>query len=155
MESEKQAAAMLLEKGVPVQIVAPFLLRVLLRKKTLNFSLTLPTLHTLLCISHEYVQLQDGTKELNAWQAMQLLSQDGKRVRKMVAMALLNRSRLLWLSGWLGRQLSKSLTGEDILQLYQLIVVHGGLEDFLNTIRLIHQTRITKPMNLSPNEKGS
>lgn len=155
MEAERQAAAMLLKKGVPVQIVAPFLLR-LFGRKTIRFTLTFPTLNTLLRVSREYLKItQDCTAELTTQQAMQLINTDGKRVAKIVAMALLNRSWLLWLSGWLGNRLSKRLYPEDVLQLYELVVVHGGLEDFLSTIRLIHQTRITKPMNLSPNEKGS
>lgn len=155
MEAERQAAAMLLKKGVPVQIVAPFFLRIF-RRKTIRFTLIFPTLYTLLRISREYLKItQDCTAELTTQQAMQVMNTDGKRVAKIVAIALLNRSYLLWLSGWLGNRLSKHLYPEDVLQLYELVVVHGGLEDFLNTIRLIHQTRITKPMNLSPIEKGS
>lgn len=155
MEAEQQAATILLNKGVPVQVVAPFFLR-LFRRKKINLILTFPTLHTLLRISREYLKItQDCTAELTTQQAMQAMNTDGKRVAKIVAIALLNRSWLLWLGGWLGRRLSKRLRTEDILQLYELIVIHGGLEDFLNTIRLIHQTRITKPMNLSPNERES
>ncbi len=155
MNAERQATQMLLEKGVPVQIVAPFFLRIF-GKKSLSFTLTLPTLYTLMQIADECLKIeQDVTAELNTHEAMKLLANDGKRVRKIVAMALLNSSKWLWLSGWLGKQLSKCLKSEDMLQLYQLIVLHGGLEDFLNTIRLIRQTRITKPMNLSPNETGS
>ncbi len=155
MDAERQATQMLLEKGVPVQIVAPFFLRIF-GKKSLSFSLTLPTLNTLLKIAHEYLKIgQEVASELNTQEGMQLLANDGKKVRKIVALALLNNSKLFWLSGWIGKQLSKALKPEDMLHLYQLIVVHGGLEDFLNTIRLIHQTRITKPMNLSPNEMGS
>lgn len=146
---------MLLRKGVPVQIVAPFFLRIF-RRKTIRFTLTFPTLYTLLRISREYLKItQECKAELTTQQAMQVMNTDGKRVAKIVAIALLNRSWLLWLSGWLGNRLSKRLRPEDVLQLYELVVVHGGLEDFLSTIRLIHQTRVTKPMNLSPNEKGS
>ncbi len=122
----------------------------------LTFHLTLPSLYTLMRIAYEYLKIeQDVTSELNTKQAMQLLANDGKKVRKIVALALLNNSKLFFLSGWLGKQLSKALKSEDMLHLYQLVVVHGGLEDFLTTIRLIHQTRMTKPMNLSPSERES
>ena len=154
MNAEKQAAIMLLKKGVALQIKAPFFFRIF-GKKRIGLKLRLPTLHTLLCIAEEYLSVGvDVERELSLREALEITLISGRMASRVVAMAMINKASLLWLTGLLGRQLRKSLMAEELKYLYHLTVVYGGVEDFIATIRLIQKTRITKP-NLSQREKGS
>ena len=154
MNAEKQVPIMLLKRGVAVQIKAPFFFR-LFGKKRMTLKLRLPTLHTLLCIAEEYLAVGvDADKELNLKEALEITLISGRMASRVVAMALINRSVLLWLTGLLGRLLRKNLTAEELKHLYHLVVVYGGVEDFISTIRLVEKTRITKPTDLS-RHKGS
>ncbi len=146
---------MLLKRGVPVQVKAPFFLR-LFGKKRITLKLTLPTLHTLLCIAEEYLATGvDVDKELSLKEALEITLISGRMASRVVAMAIINKASLLWLCGLLAGVLRKSLTAESLKYLYHLIVVYGGVSDFIATIRLVQKTRITKPTDLSREEKGS
>lgn len=139
---------MLLKRGVPVQVSAPLFLRCF-GKKRINYSLQLPKFNTLLRIAEMYLNLDiDASKTKTVNEAIALMRLSGKSVAKIIAIALLNGKRQ-WSIKWLAKRLSKSLTSEQMYYLFTLIVVHGGIEDFMSTIRLIEKTRITKPMNLS------
>ena len=73
----------------------------------------------------------------------------------IIAIAILNDPKKMWMYKIFSRFLSTSLQQEEINYLFHLLVIYGGVEDFINTIRLMETMKITKPMNLSPEEKMS
>ncbi len=153
---EKLAPELLLKRGVKVPVTAPLFLR-LFGKKTVNLYLRQPTSRTLLKIAHQYLKMNitKSDEDISVNDAMKLYSEHGKTAHQIVSTGLLNSRWFNWLNKPLSYWLEGKLTEPHWLYLYQMIIVHGGVEDFLNTIRLIRTTRITKPMNLSPKEKAS
>lgn len=84
-------------------------------------------------------------------EAFELVKKHGVKMSHMVALGVhtvVPKRILAWL-------LRRQLTQHEISYLFHLIIVYGGIEDFINTIRLAEATRITKPMNLSPAEEMS
>lgn len=153
--TEQRAAQILLKRGVPVSIEAPLLFR-WLGCKSLKLKIHAPTTHTLLIIAEKYASLQIKEEQvLNVGQSFELLKNNGKKISEIIAVAVLNSPTKLWRHKILARFIERKLTPEEISHLFHLIVVYGGVEDFINTIRLVDSTRITKPMNLSPQEKMS
>lgn len=153
--TEKRAAGLLLKRGVKVQILAPLFFR-LFRKKTIDLTITAPTTNTLLKIAHTYLSMGIGkTDELTVPEAFSILKNHSKGMTDIIAICILNSPKKMWLKGILSRLLANRLTQDHINYLFHLIVVYGGVEGFINTIRLVETTMITKPMNLSPEEKMS
>lgn len=153
MDGEKQAIQMLMNGGVPVQLVAPPFLR-FWGKKHLNFLLRLPKMDTLIRIAEKYLLLGiEMPDKLKLNDAILLTAVSAKRISEIVAISLLNRKSVF--TKRLAKLLRKNLTAQQLYYFFSLIIIHGGVEDFTNTIRLIEATRITKPMNLSPQEAGS
>lgn len=154
-KAEKQVADLLLKRGVKVKVKAPLFVR-WFGKKTLSFVVTVPTVRTLVKIADVSLNIDvDLNKEINLQQATTAVKQHGKRMSKIVALAILNSPVKNWRLGWLSRHLYKNMSATEMYYLYQMIMLYGGYEDFINTIRFTQATRITKPMNLSQNKKRS
>lgn len=149
-QTEIQTADLLLKKGVRIQLLIPFLW---LFKRKKSFVLTSPTLETMLKIARLYLTIPSVSNEPTTQEAMGVMTLHAKTLSLIVAIALRNGTE-----GWRTRQLSRALrqtlTQEDIFYLFQLIVIHGGVQDFIATIRYIGERRITAPM-LSQNEEMS
>lgn len=152
MKVEKLAPELLLKRGVRVAVPAPLFLR-LLGKKEFQLILHHPTARTLLKIADEYLKMAAPEGEVKLDDMVAHYRRHAKRVHKIVALGFFNRKA--YGAGLLARYLRRKLTERQFLYLYQLLLLHGGVEDFLNTIRLIGRTRITRPMNLSQTEKTS
>tara|TARA_R110002033_G_scaffold1964_2_gene14474 strand:+ start:924 stop:1397 length:474 start_codon:yes stop_codon:yes gene_type:complete len=153
--AEKRAANILLNKGALVHIKAPLFLR-MFGKKTIAVVVKAPTVHTLIQIANESLQFDvDLEKTINVKDAVTEVAAHGKVMVKIVALAVLNSPRKRWRLPILQRFLLKSIDVKELFYLYQLIMLYGGYEDFTNTIRFTLTTRITKPMNLSQEEKRS
>lgn len=148
--TEFQSANLLLKKGVRIQLLAPFLW-IFKRKKSLV--LTAPTLETLLKVARLYLTIPPVGKEVGTTEAMGVMALHGKTVSLILAVTLRN-GKEGWQTRRLARALRKSLSAEEIFYLFQLIVIHGGVQDFIATIRYIGQRRITAPI-LSQNEETS
>jgi len=150
---EEIAPRILLKRGVKVPITAPLFFR-LFGKKEIRLVLRQPTARTLLKIAAIACET-NYKEEMDLKEALEFYKTNAKKVHKIVALSILNSPRKNWLASILARQLRRQLTEQHLLYLYQLVVAQGGVQDFMNTIRLVMQTRITRPMNLSPEEKTS
>lgn len=153
--TENRAANLLLRRGVKVSVTAPLFLR-LFGKKEINLVISAPSIYTLTLIAEKYLSLRiKETKDLNISEAFELLNMHSRAMSEIIAISILNNSKKMWRKRFLASFLEKRLTAEELSYLFHLIVAYGGIEDFINTIRLMEEIRITKPMNLSPEEKTS
>lgn len=155
IDIEKKAANILLKRGVKVQILAPLFFRVFGKKK-IDIVVKAPTTDTLIVIAEQYLSMRiENTKDLNLPESFDLLKKHSKTMTKIIATTILDQKRNWFLVRYWTWLLSKKLTQEETNYLFHLIIVYGGVEDFISTIRLMETVRITKPMNLSPTEKMS
>lgn len=153
MNAENKTASILLKRGVKVPVTAPLFLRIF-GKKTVSFSIQALSIEALLLIALRYTKMNiQDAESISLSEAFELLKTHHKAMSEIIAIAVLN-GRYNFLVKPLARWLRRISTNE-ISVLFQLIVVYGGVEDFINTIRLAKATRITMPMNLSPVEKTS
>lgn len=155
IDIERKAANLLLKRGVKVQVLAPLFLR-MVGKKTMTVTVKAPKSSTLVRIAEKYLSMRiENTKDLTLPESFQLLKFHSFTMTEIIAICLLDSNKKMWRMKILARLLGKRLTQEEINYLFHLIIVYGGVEDFINTIRLMEAVRITKPMNLSPEEKMS
>ena len=155
MATEKKAANILLKRGVNVPVTAPLFLR-LFGKKTINLVVSAPTTYILISIAEKYLSMRiENTKDLTLPESFILLKNHAKTMSEIVSVCILNNEKKLWRHKFLASFIRKRLTAEELSYLFHLIIIYGGVEDFINTIRLMEAVRITKLMNLSPEEKMS
>ena len=153
--TEQQAANILLKRGVPVPVTAPLFFRIF-GKKTLKLVVKSPKGNTLIRVANKYLEMNtDILDDIALVDGIQLLSNHGRIVSEVIALCILNDEKKFWRHKILARFINKRLDFDEQLFLFQLILIQGGVMAFINTIRLIKETRITKPMNLSPTEKMS
>ena len=153
--TEQKAAKILLKRGVNVPVTAPLFLRIL-GKKRITLEVKAPTTNMLLKIADKFLDMGlDNVNDVSLIDGVKLLKTHGKKVSEVIALCILNHPKKVWRHKILARFLGNRLGMDEQLMLFQLIMVQGGVQDFINTIRLIMETRITKPMNLSPTEKMS
>lgn len=149
--TEQRAANILLQRGVMVQVATPLLFRWLGKK--ISLKITAPSTREFINIAHEFLAMGiKNTGEMELSEAFSFVSLHGKKMSKIIARSVADRRLPI---GWTAYILRHSLTQQEMSYLFQLIIAYGGVEDFINTIRLMAATRITKPMNLSPAEKMS
>lgn len=152
MNAEKKAANILMQRGVAVPVAAPLFLR-LFGKKTIHLVVKAPDLRASIKVAYRYLQLGiENTGEMTLPEAFTLLKTHGRSITQIIALCI----SPTWFRplSWL---LMRRLNHQELNYLFTMIILYGGIEDFINTIRLIEATRITKPMNidLSPDEATS
>lgn len=153
--TELKAANILINQGVKVQVAAPLFLR-LFGKKTITLVIRALSPYALIKVAHEFLQMNiENTGEMDLKEAFKLAKTRSRQMTKIICIAFLAKREKMWLAGIMAWWLSNKITENRLAYLYQLVVVYGGIEDFINTIRLTEATRITMPMNLSPKEKTS
>lgn len=153
-QTEKQLANLLLERGVKVQIKAPLFFR-LIGKKKQELVLREPKLSTLVAIAVESLDFDFNLeKEYSLQDAVKIVATDGQRMARVLALGIFGAIPERKLKK-LSKRLLNDMPAKQIFYLYQLIMLHGGVQDFMNTIRYTLETRITKPMNLSQETKRS
>jgi len=146
---------MLLERGVKVPVTAPLFLRIF-GKKTVSLTITAPTIATLTKIAGKYLELNiKNIQELTLPESFELLEKHSKAMSIIIATIILNRRHTYWLAKPLAYFLRGWVPMNQLAYLFQLVILYGGIEDFINTIRLTEATRITMPMNLSQQQKTS
>lgn len=90
-------------------------------------------------------------------QALTLMLVHGREITKAVACAWLNG----WASGWfftkpLASYMRWHARPEDILVIATMILLYGGVSDFMNTTRSVRMMKITTPMiDPGQSQKGS
>jgi len=152
---EKRAANLLLERGVKVPVTAPLFLR-LFGKKKINLIISAPTIATLTRIAEYYLDLNiKNTQDLTLPESFELLQKHSKAMSIIIATIILNKRNKYWMVKPLAYFLRGNIPMVELSTLFQLVILYGGVEDFINTIRLTEATRITMPMNLSQPQKTS
>lgn len=157
---EQLAAEQVLQDGARMKMRAPLMLR-LLGKKFITLRVRSLTMGTMQRVSRYY--LSTGLKEeqldgVSFEEALAIMSAHGVAISKAVACA--------WLNGyWRGRLFTRPLawmiregaTPAQVLNVTTLILVYGGVQDFMSTTRSV---RVLKTMshlkpNLGQKTKGS
>lgn len=136
---EQRAADTLLDKGVPISMRAPLLLR-LFGKKRIGATIYNPTGGTLLKINSYYLSMgitATGLAEMDFNGLLSAQVSNHKKVYKAISCALLNNRILQFLfvkilAWWM----SDSLSYKSACRLYEVLLLQGGIEDFTNIIGL-------------------
>ena len=145
---EKFAADTILQRGVKVTIPSPFFLR-WFGKKTIAITITSPFEGTMHRVASYYLSTGITTDQLEGIsieKASELHAKHGKTISKAVAVAVLNgyvkgklfTKPLAWYFRW-------HLTSEQLFTLTTLLVVYGGVQDFINTTKSVRGMKITAP----------
>lgn len=156
MNTEKIAAEALLERGVKVELPAPWLLRCLGKKK-LAVHVKRPNIITLLEVCRVYLGMQIDVEKLSGLtmdEGFKLYAQHEADIRRIAAIVICpSTGSGAWImpgaARWCMSRLLRSADPQEVYTIFYLVVIFGGLKSFLNTIRLISTTRITEPRNLS------
>jgi hypothetical protein len=155
---EKHTADLILKRGVRLELRAPLFLR-LLGKKTFKLTVTSPYEGTLMRVARYYLETgisSEQLDEISHEHALALMMTHGKQITRAVACAWLNG----WISGWLfTRPLAWYMRWhckpEDILVIATVILLYGGVSDFINTTRSVRMMKTTSPMIEGQARKGS
>jgi hypothetical protein len=145
---ELHATETLLQRGVQVYVNAPLFLR-LFGKKKIKLVLGVPTGGALKRMGYWYLQCQlsaDKLEEISVEEAMLFKVKYGRFIYRALASLFLVGKRRTWLflkpfAKWL----EENMTEKDALILLQLVIMQGGLEDFMTTTRLVRAKMITPP----------
>lgn len=150
--TEKRAANLLLQRGVKVQVATPLFFRIFGKKKV-ELEVKAPTTEDFAKIALLFLEMNiENTGEMDLKEAFGLFAMHHKKMSEIIALCV---ERKGWSKVRIAKMLRKSLTQEELSYLFHLVIVYGGIEDFINTIRLAEATRITRAMNLSPTEETS
>jgi len=155
--NEKAAADIILDRGVRINIPAPFFLR-WFGKKEFSFSVKRPRYGTGLRISSYYIGTEIADEQLDnltTYGSLLLYRDHGQVICKIVACGILNS----WASGYLFTKvlawyLSWNCTEERLCAIADFLVVFGIAKPFMNTIRSVRMLVITNP-NLGQMTQGS
>lgn len=158
MNVEQRAIHHLLDKGEPVKIPAPFVLR-LFGRKTITVSLHQPVAST--CIRAIEKRLSIGVADadfeaMTIDQSMRLMVDHGMTVARMVATVLLRTESCdrRW-GKWLAKFLLDNVPFSWLCDTMHRVTLDSGLEDFILTIRLSAILNLTNPNNQSHETEGS
>lgn len=155
---EEHTADLILKRGVRLELRAPLFLRVF-GKKTIKLTVTSPYEGTLIRVAKYYLQTGISSEQLDDItheQALSLMLTHGTQITKAVACAWLNG----WIAGWLfTRPLAKYMRWnckpQDILVIATVILLYGGVSDFINITRSVRMMKTTSPMIEGQTKKGS
>lgn len=139
---EKLSADILLKKGINLSFMMPFLG---IFKRRRHFVLTAPSLETLLKVARLYLSIPPIEESISTPKAMEMVALHGKTISLILAVVLRGGKEGI-LTRQLAKTLRKNLTQQEIFYLFQLVALHGGVQDFIATIRYIGTHRITAPM---------
>lgn len=166
---EEAAAQALLDRGAGFYIPAPFLFRILGKKKmrivvrrqrlgAILYLYELPGIDELEQMNvggeAEKVISQMGAKPDSV--SLKFISENIIPVTRAVAAGLLNVNwKIILFRKLFGRYLRLNLTYDQLQELVMWLLIYGRAEAFTNTIKLLAMMKLTSPMNLSPKEKRS
>jgi hypothetical protein len=151
---EKQAAEVLLDRGVRWKVPAPWYLR-LIGKKTVSLGVTSLKLGTLLELSRLYIEM-DLTSEQMKGDTHKIIQDHLKTVCRITAMCILNsKIKIRLFTKPLARYILWAFTANMQLEVILFITNYSGTESFLTTIGFIRDLKITSPKNPSPEIQGS
>lgn len=154
---EKFAADTILQRGVKVLIPAPFFLR-LVGKKTVSVKLSSPFEGTMHRVASYYLSTgitEDILEGITVEAALALHAKHGKAISKAVACAILNG----YVSGYLFTKplawyLRWNLTPIGLFNITTVLLIYGGISDFINTTKSVRKMTLTMP-KMGQKVKGS
>jgi len=154
---ELHATETLLQRGVSVKVRAPLFLRIF-GKRTVVLTLWVPMGGSLMRMGEWFLRCQLPMEKLESISLEDALSFNvryGKYIYNALACLFIGNKHLtsIFLKPY-SRWLRESMTVPEALTLLQLAILHGGLEDFMNTTRLIRGKMLT-PSKLGPKTKRS
>lgn len=156
-QTELHATETLLQRGVRVRVRAPLLLR-LLFIKVITFTLREPTGGAYARMGEWFLKCQlsiDKLEQIAVEDALLFNVKYGGNIYRALACLFISNKLLTWLflkpvSYWL----KEGLPNRDTLTLLEMVIVHGGIKDFMTTTRYIRGVMITPP-NLGQKTKRS
>lgn len=143
--TELRASETLLDKGVALQCVTPFLFRLFLPKKITLYN---PTLYTLLKISNLALEMKADGKisEMGSQKKIEQFANHGEKLAQIIALAMLrNKWKQRFFTGIVARWISEKMDVKTCALLVDLLVLQGGVEDFYNIIASVESLSITTP----------
>lgn len=150
MQTELRVSEALLQRGVKVKVRTPLLFSVTL-------TLTHPCAGTLHRVASYYLKTgitQSMLDSVSVEDALKLMVKSKTMIYRAVAAALINSFWFGFLIRPLAFWLSWGMNTKMAVTLLNILVAHGGLEDFMSTTRSIRQMKLTAP-NLGRKMKGS
>lgn len=156
-QTELHATETLLQKGVPIILRTPLLLRLLGIKK-IKWTLSSPRAGSFLRMGREYLKCQlsiDKLEGMSIENALEFQVKYAKYIHRALACLYLAtplKTKLLMRPvAWL---IKEGLTNKESLTILQMVIIYGGSEDFMTTTRYIRGVMITLP-NLGQKTKRS
>lgn len=150
--TEIQAARLILNEGVEIPVPAPLLFR-LFGKKIIHLTIKQPSAGVALRITKLRLGMEVNDEELEnitVDKALALQVKHTNTVCRIVALLVLGGKKRGWLfSRLLGFWLKEKLPFQNMLAIMVTATLGGGVEDFINTIRLTRMLRLTMPNNQS------
>ena len=147
-KTELHATETLLQRGVRVKVRAPLLLRLLFIKH-ITLTLSSPTGGALMRMGFWYLQCQlsaDKLEKISVEDAMLFQVKYADYVYKALGCLFIGNKQLTkWFLKPYAHWLKENLTVKEALTMLQLVVIHGGLEDFMSTTRYIRGVMISAP----------
>jgi hypothetical protein len=154
--TEQRVAETILEKGVRVQLPAPFFLPF---RKNVGLILRQPKAGTLFYTANIFVRSGIDINNLatgDIGEAHQVVVKNMKPMVRIIAALFLNSKwKIKLFCRPLANWLMWKLTARKMGEIAVLAIAYGGVQNFTTTIRLIGAMRITAPKNLSPTDEGS
>lgn len=146
-EVQQRAADVLLDRGVRVKVPAPVWYR-LFGVKEVSVTLYRPKLGTLIAMSRisadidvDFDKLTDGSFK----EAYDLCHRYGEQIAKWVAVALINDKRgIERQANRLARRLMWGMPTDRLAELFTLVVLLSGVQDFMTTIRFVQQSNVMR-----------
>lgn len=156
-QTELHATEILLQRGVPIYLRAPLLLRLLGIKK-IKWVLSAPRGGSYLRMGEQYLQCQlsiDKLENISIENAMLFQVRYAKYIYRALACLFLAKPLVTKLfmkpvAWWM----KEALTPKEALTFLQMVIIYGGSEDFMITTRYIRGVMITIP-NLGQKTKRS
>jgi hypothetical protein len=159
MNAELRTTELMLERGVRVPIRSPFFMR-WLGKKQIYLTVTSPLEGALMAAAEQYLRTGLTLEELEdctAEQALSILRTHGKAIERAVA--------CVWLNGYWSIKLFARLLAwylrwhcepRHLLYVIQVVLIYGGVQDFMTTTRSVRLLKVTEPnLGQSKKTKGS
>ena len=157
MATEKMAADMILKRGARVQMRAPLFLR-LFGKKKVAVKVRSPLEGTMMRVASYYLSTgltQEKLQDITHERALAVMAVHGKAINKCVACAVLN-------GYWSGKLFTRFLAfylrwhckPEELLMIANILLLYGGVSDFMSTTRSVRLMKLTSP-RLGQDQKGS
>lgn len=159
MSTELRAAELILKRGVRIPLRSPFFLR-WIGKKHIHLTVSSPVEGALMVAAEHYLKTGLTLEDLEApttEQALSIMRTHGKALEKAVAATWLNGYwSIKFFTRFLAWYMRWSAEPRHICYAAQVILLYGGIEDFMSTTRSVRLLKVTESkLGQSKTTKGS